>query len=559
MIRTFETSGTRRQRTLDGPWEFVTDPSDEGADAGYPNGAFPDDADRLVVPSPWQTRPRYYDYHGVAWYGRSFEVPETTAAEVTLHGVGHEATVYVDGKRVAHHIGGYTPVSAVFSDLNAGKHEIVVRADGRIDETTTPHADADWFPYGGIYRDVVLEELPDVSVADHTVSYELNGNDACVDVVVTARNLKDADAERSLVATVGDAHAETTLRIPADGTTSATLSLNLASVELWDIDDPALYDVVVSLGDDEVRDRVGFREIATEGRDVLLNGEAVTLVGVNRHEDHPDWGHAQPARIQEADVDVLEHAGFNTVRCSHYPNHPGFLDRCDEAGILVIEEVPHWQFDAADFADDATLERGKRMLREMVERDRHHPSVVAWSLHNECFNHEDGMYEATAELKSAVTDLDETRLITLASNTDFRGHEDPCFDLCDVLCVNGYWGWYSDDETWDDFLDGVADRYAERPIVVSEFGAGAVPDERTFEGAKWSETYQRETVVNAVETFLNHDAVAGFTVWQFCDTRTTPEREMGRPRTKNNKGLLTEYRRPKEAYWALERLLDERS
>lgn len=559
MHRGFETSTTRRQQTLDGRWEFVTDPDDTGRQQGYHESFPEEDADELPVPCSWNAHAEYADYIGPAWYRTTFRTAESGATSLTFHGIGHEGRIYLDGREIATHSGGYTPVSTVIPDLDSGTHELVVRADNTLDETTIPQPDADWFPHGGLYREVVVEEVSELFIDDFAIEYELIDGGADVELSARVRNLADEFAERELAARIGETETRTHVTVPAGGDEIVELSLTLDGVDRWSLDEPTLYDVSVRFpGDDDLRDRIGFREIDVDGREIRLNGDPVTVVGVNRHEDHPDWGHAQPVNVQQRDLDILERANINTIRCSHYPNHPRFLDLCDEAGILVIEEIPYWQFDSDDFEREGVLEKGKRMLSEMIERDRHHPSVFAWSLHNECYNHEDGMYEATAELKETVLSHDDSRLVTLATNTDWRGYEDPLVELCDFVCVNGYWGWYRDDRDWETFLDQLEDRYESKPIVISEFGAGAVEGERTFEGRKWSETYQAELLDEVVSLFLERDSVAGFTVWQYCDTLSMPSKAMTRPRAKNNKGIVTEYRRPKDGYWAIKRTLDER-
>ena len=291
--------------------------------------------------------------------------------------------------------------------------------------------------------------------------------------------------------------------------------------------------------------------------DILINGDPVSLRGVNRHEDHPEWGHAQPPRLQELDLDLIQDGGFDTVRTSHYPNHPRFLDMCDERGVLVIEEIPYWPFDAERFERSGVLDRGKAMLRELIDRDRHHPSVFAWSVTNECDNGETGVYDATEELASLARERDD-RPVTLATNNfgAGRGGEDPCLELVDFACLNDYPGWYTDGE-WPDLIEHVRERYPDLPILMSEFGAGAVWGEHTRENQKWSEGYQADLLENAVEAFEAADPVVGFTIWQYCDTRTDPRNWYSRPKTKNNKGIVDEYRRPKDAYHRIADLLDE--
>jgi len=536
MHRTFRTSRGREQRYLHGQWEFTTDALD-GPDR------FPDDADRLAVPAAWNVRPEYYDHEGEAWYRRQIHV-DGGHYRLSFQGICHDATVYVDGEAVADHYGGYTPFEAVL-DLGAGDHEIVVRADNSRSDTSLPLPGTDWFPYGGITREVLLERIPERFVDGLALTYDLDGGRATVTGRIAVRNLGDA-VEREVGLDVGGTGTDRTATIEA-GSTTVDLELPL-SVDRWTLADPTLYDVVATVGDDDYRDRIGFREIEITDDEILLNGESVALRGVNRHEDHPDFGGAQPLRVMEGDVALLERAEFNVVRGSHYPNHPRFLDLCDEAGVLFIEEIPYWQYDAEDFQRGPVLERGKQALRETIVRDRHHPSVFAWSVHNECYNHQPGVREATEELVGVVREHDDSRPVTLASNTDWRDEYDRCLELCDFICVNGYPGWYDDDADWASLLAGVREKYDSKPVVISEFGGGAVAGERTFEGQKWSESYQADLVADSIRTFEDTDYVVGWTIWQFCDTRTDPRSAMGRPKTKNNKGIVTEYRRPKDTF-----------
>jgi beta-glucuronidase len=556
MHRTFDTSPTRRRRELDGQWAFTTAPP-----TALTNGdlsAFPDDADTQTVPGTWNTDPDYHEHEGPAWYRRQFELPAATTAKLTFHGVCHDAAVWLDGEQVATHYGGHTPFEIV-TDLAAGEHELVVRADNTRDERSLPRPGTDWFPYGGITREVVLESVPSAFVDDIDVRYTLDGDTADVSLIVTVRNTGET-VDVPVTATLdGTTHERTATVEP--GTTAVEFTAEL-SVDRWTTDDPRLYAVRATVGGgderDELRDRVGFRTVSITDTDILLNGDPIAIRGVNRHEDHPEWGHTQPLGLQERDLDVIEAAGMNAVRTSHYPNHPRLLDRCDERGVLVIEEIPLWQFDGERFERGGVLDRARTTLTEMIRRDRTHPSVLAWSVTNECANEEPGVQRATRTLIETARDHDD-RPVTLASNRyhpDGDG-EDPCLEAVDFVCANAYPGWYRDGE-WANVLAGIRSDYPELPVVVSEFGAGAVAGERTHEKQKWSEGYQTDYLTDAIETFADTEYVVGWTVWQFCDTRTDPRNWKTRPKTKNNKGIVDEYRRPKEAYRVIaERLTDD--
>lgn len=554
MHRTFEPTPSRRRQYLNDRWQFTTDPDDKGREEAYWE-SFPATDERMTVPCGWNARPDYVDYEGPAWYRTTFELPERSHICLTFLAVAHEASVYLDGEHLTDHYGGHTQFELVLEDLAAGEHELVVRVNNERDEISLPRPGADWLSYGGITREVFVEELPDVFVDDVDLSYELDGDRATVDAEITLENLSDA-ATREVTLAIDDTEATDMVELSA-GETTVDLSLELASVERWSRESPLLYTATVTVGDDEYRDRVGFRTVSVNGTDILLNGSPVELAGVNRHEDHPEWGHAQPLRVMAHDIDLIQRAGFDTVRASHYPNHPRFLDLCDEEGILVIEEIPYWQFDSERFARDPVLERGLGMLEEMVTDHRHHPSVFAWSVHNECETQEEGLRKPTERLVERTRELDDSRLVTYASNRDFEGYTDACFDLVDFIGINGYWDWYFDGKTWPEFLKEIRDQYSEKPMIVSEFGAGAIPGERTVDAQKWSEPFQREYLQDAVETFQEMEFISGFTVWQYCDIRVPRRKAMHRPRTRNNKGIVDEYRRPKEAYWTIQNILSE--
>ncbi|RRJ34060.1 glycoside hydrolase family 2 protein [Halocatena pleomorpha] len=558
MHRTFEPTPSRRRQYLDGRWQFVTDPEDEGREEEYWE-SFPATDERMTVPCGWNARPDYVDYEGPAWYRTTFELLKRRNVRLTFLAVAHDASVYLDGEHLVGHYGGHTQFEAVCQGLAAGEHELVVRVDNERDEISLPRPGADWLSYGGITREVFVEELPDVFVDDLNLSYKLDGDCATVDAEVALRNLGD-DAEREVTLTIDGTETTDVVELVASEPIvdrSVALSVEFGGVEQWSREEPRLYTATVTVGDDEYRDRIGFRTLSVDGTDILLNGSPVELAGVNRHEDHPEWGHAQPLRLMTHDLDLIQRAGFDTVRASHYPNHPRFLDLCDEEGIFVIEEIPYWQFDAERFARDPVLDRGLDMLEEMVTEHRHHPSVFAWSIHNECATQEEGLREPTERLVDRTRELDDSRLVTYASNRDFEGYTDECVDLVDFIGINAYWDWYFDGKTWPEFLEDVRNQYGETPAIVSEFGAGAVPGERTVEAQKWSEPFQREYLQNAVETFRESEFVSGFTVWQYCDIRVPRRKAMHRPRTQNNKGIVDEYRRPKEAYWTLRDVLPE--
>lgn len=552
MHRAFQET-TRYRTYLDGDWEFVPDPDDEGERAGYESN-FPEDAYALTVPCAWNADPRFHTHEGVAWYRRTFRLPDDTVARIRFEAVTHTADVYLDGERLGGHYGGFTPFEFV-ERLDAGEHELVVRVDSEPTAETIPLPEVDWFHYGGITRPVFVEALPDAYIDALRLDYELDGNvagvSAAVDIAVPGDPPIDDDALELRID--GERVAESTVPLEP-----GTVRLEFErEVERWSPECPALYTVEGRLrkSGDDLRDRVGFRTLDVDGRDILLNGEPIEMRGTNRLEDHPDWGHALPKRLSRADVEILDSVGMNVVR-DHYPEQQHFLDLCDETGIMVVEAIPFWQFDDDDFARDGVLERGKRMLRETIDRDYNRPSVVTWSLHNECETQQQGVYDATEELAAVAADADGSRLTTYASNNAYSDEEDVCYDLVDYASVNAYFGWYTEMDDWEAFLrEDVLPAAPDQPVVLSEFGAGAVFGDRTLEKRRWSEGYQADLVVEIVETVESMDDVAGFWTFDYCDYRVGPRRSGSRPKNENNKGMLDAYRRPKDTFWRMREVL----
>jgi beta-glucuronidase len=302
--------------------------------------------------------------------------------------------------------------------------------------------------------------------------------------------------------------------------------------------------------------RFGLREVRAEGTNILLNGRPVWIRGVNRHEDHPDWGFALPAKLMQRDVEIIHDLNCNAVRGSHYPNHPTFLDMCDEAGLLFFAETPGWQYSARQIATSPTKEKLQQTLREMIDQQFNHPSIVFWSMHNECQTEVDqepgvDLSAAMAELIGLARELDETRLVTYASHRHWR---DKHLHLADVICLNEYIGWYVEQvegADFEEYLRRIADLHPDKPILITEFGAGGIPGYHSMNALKWSEEYQARHIVQSIETMRQNDHVAGCYVWQYCDIVTHPARALGRPRSLNNKGLVNEYRQPKLAYPAV--------
>jgi len=550
MLGRYDRTPDRPKIILDGWWEFCTDPDERGRNAGYPSSS--PTTRSITVPGCWNTELGLHGYQGVAWYRKVFESEFEGRAKLTFGAVADLARVWLNGECLGGHEGGHTAFSFV-APIERDENELVVRVDNRHSETTLPKDAVDWFPYGGITRSVICEQL-------HTVyidrAHIRGGVDGQVEVRARVRNRTPSPVTVPLSVTVDGQRIVETVTLAADTSQEERLTLRIPDPKLWSPSSPHLYTADIELGTDLYQERFGLREVRVEGSDILLNGRKLWIRGVNRHEDHPDWGFALPDKLMQRDIQIIQDLGCNAVRGSHYPNHPTFLDLCDEAGLLFFAELPGWQYSAAQIATEPTKGKLQRMLHEMIDEQFNHPCIYTWSMHNECQTEVDvegavDLSSAMAELIGLARDLDETRLITYVSHRYWR---DKHFHLADTICLNQYIGWYVDEIDGADFeayLRRMAEGYPDKPILITEFGAGAIWGQHSMDAVKWSEEYQLAQVTGQIKTMRENAHVAGCYIWQYCDIRVHPARALRRPRSMNNKGLVDEYRRPKSAYWAV--------
>ena len=215
--------------------------------------------------------------------------------------------------------------------------------------------------------------------------------------------------------------------------------LELPGTLLWSPGEPNLHVIHAMLGEDDARERIGIRQIETDGRRLLVNGEPVRLIGFNRHEAHPQFGQAQPEALLISDVQQLRDMGCNFVRGSHYPQDIRFLDLCDEAGICVWQEAIGWQHTAEHLTDENFVGAQLTNIEEMVAASANRPSVLLWGILNESESHVPACRPTYERLLGRLRELDPTRPVTYASN---HPYDDVCFDLADVVSINRYPGWY---------------------------------------------------------------------------------------------------------------------
>lgn len=567
MARLFDEHILRRVQPLGGAWHFSTDPEDAGEKQGWQNGL--PSYETVTVPSMWNNELGLLNYEGNGWYEKRF-FTEGGTVRFVFEGVMTKADVWLDGMYLGEHYGGYSQFEFIVNDLCAGEHLLTVRADNRSDAQSIPQLTVDWFRYGGITREIRAEILKGISILSCHLHYTLSEDlsSATASASLELYNADSAERTAPLTVTVGSYGIfDGTVTLAAgERRTFETEKVSLANLSLWSCESPTLYPLTAKTDTDDLCDRVGFRLIEAKDGRILLNGKQIELRGVNRHEDHPEWGFAFPQKLMKRDADLLCKLGCNTVRGSHYPNSKEFVDMLDERGLLFYSEIPIWGggFTEEALGDPVVVERGLNMLREMVHDYYNHPCVIIWGVHNEIVSDTQNAYEMTKLYTAYMKRVGGNRLVTHASNHPLV---DICFEFDDVICLNMYYGWYGMTESggakdWVGFLERFRARREELglnhvPVVMSEFGAAALYGNRDpFERVRWSEEYQSDLLERCLTLFHNDPMLCGFYIWQFCNIRTSLEAGISRARTFNNKGILDEYRNPKLAYFTVQGLYE---
>ena len=580
-----------RTISLNGSWRFAPDleqrPTNNANLTGgsVPIYAYPDlcrrDWQLVPVPGVWERYgERYSIYEGVCWYCRTFSVSgltETTAARLRFKGVAYRADIWINGKAAGWHESAYTEFTiGVTGLLREGENFIAVRVDNRALLMKWPN-DRGYFAYGGIHRDVMLE---------------LADGDRAEDLAVTPTLRRQADGGRTgvlrisgrvrgraglpLTVTLDGKTKELSVCPDADGRFDAEVTWE--DVKPWSPDDPQLSELTVSYGGEVCgRRRVGFRSVETKNAAILLNGAPIRLNGCCYVYDSPEYGLVMTREQLLRDLSEMKEAGVNAIR-SHFPMDDKFYDLCDEMGFLVWIEPniycckPSPKQTGTAFAQPDSVAMAQQMTREMIAGARSHPSVVIYALGNECNVDHPEAKTFFRDLAALVRAEDPTRLVGYAALYGLIGDMG---DLLDVIGMNSYYGWYdkiSDRYVFRDagagedrparepvdltaFHDMVREAEkrlpADLPILLTEFGADAVPGCHSSADDLWSEEYQAKVIGEMIRASYAHPRICGTFQFAFIDYNDPSKPCNGYWNGLNLKGVLTYDRSRRASFHAM--------
>ena len=328
----------------------------------------------------------------VSTYLRKLTIPQEykgKRAILVFDGVMARYELYVNGEKVTEHRGGY---SRSFVDitqyLSEGENTLVMMVDSTENPDIPPFGyTIDYMCFGGIYRDVNLYLAEDIWIENLLVRYELNGNEAILYPELQTGNaggafdgkvtVKLSAPDGSMVKTYSQ-----TVSFAAGHGKAVMEKVNVGEITRWDMDNPCLYTVQVSVEKDgTVQDdksaRIGFRTVECRPDGFFLNGKKHKLMGLNRHQSYPYIGYAAPARVQKKDADILKnYLHLTVVRTSHYMQAEEFLDRCDELGLMVFSEIPGWGYIGGEKFKEVSYQD----VRDMITTQFNHPSIFIWSI-----------------------------------------------------------------------------------------------------------------------------------------------------------------------------------
>ena len=535
----------------------------------------------MPVPSSYNdiyTGRGFADHVGNLYYRRTFTVSSRMLEKrlfLRFGSVTHKAEVWLNGTCLGKHSGGFLPFSFEITETAiAGENELEVIVNNIVDETTLPAGrmvhqkfpglpeeihnlpNFDFYNYSGIMRPVCLYTAPESYIEDISIYGKMDGSfywdvKANGEGTVSVRLL---DAAGNEVA-AGEGFKGTG---------------RIDQVQLWEPGHPVLYSLEVTLtGSDGEKDTYtevfGFREVSIRDCRIHLNGKPVYLKGFGKHEDSPVHGRGFDMAYNVKDIGLLKWIGANSFRTSHYPYCEEMLQLCDREGILVIDEAPAVGLNAGFTATGLlggnpngtwklfkTAEHHRQVLRDMVQRDKNHPCVIIWSVANEPASQEDGAKEYFEPLLNLVRELDEQkRPATLVTYEGSNPVSCKVAEICDLLIINRYRGWYDTEGNLrgaaallKDELEGFHKRCPDKPIMLGEYGADTIAGFHDINARIFSEEYQVDFLRAYGEVFDSLPYITGEHVWNFADFATAENiKRVGG----NKKGVFTRDRSPKMA------------
>jgi beta-glucuronidase len=575
------TNVSNRQTTsLNGTWNYIVDPYETGyynyrhqpydqvdvkSTSAFYNNYHTTDKSQLVeydfdkspamyIPGDWNSqKENLFYYEGNIWFKRSFDYALSNKSNrlfLYFGAVNYKAEVYLNGKKLGVHEGGFTPFSFEITNVIKPKDNyLVVKADNTRHKDAVPTDNTDWWNYGGITRSVTLIEEPATFIEDYCVQLKKSNLNTIAGFV----KLNNAKEGEKVTVSIPELKIERVVTIDTSG--FGSFEINSKNIKYWSPQSPKLYEVFIKSKDETLKDQIGFRTIETSGANILLNGKPVFLKGISIHEENPMRG---GRAYNDADALILlnwaKELGCNYVRLAHYVHNEHTIRMADKIGMMVWEETPvYWTI---DFANPATLANAENQLREGITRDKNRAAIIIWSVANETpvsTVRDSFLIKMIHYAKS----LDTSRIISAALEVHHDAAKpgvniinDPLGNYLDIVAFNQYTGWYggslenAPNSKWEiDF---------NKPVIVSEFGGGALQGMHGSKDQRWTEEYQAYLYEQNLKMIEKIPNIRGMSPWILADFRS-PRRLLPVIQDGwNRKGLISNRGLKKMAFFTLQ-------
>ena len=574
LINTFN----RNTTTLNGTWHYIVDTYETGYyNYRYqPYDQFPeknksafynnyhaknklelveydfDKSPTLSVPGDWNSqKENLLYYEGTIWYKKSFNYTLTKNSNrlfLYFGAVNYKAEVYLNGQKLGVHKGGFTPFNFEITSIVKPKDNyLVVKVDNKRYKEAIPTLNTDWWNYGGITRDVKLIEESNTFIQDYTIQLK-KGN---LKTITGFIKLNNANINEKITVDIPELKINKTFTTNNEGI--AQIEFDSKKIKYWSPASPKLYDVYIKTNQQTLKDEIGFRTIETVGPNILLNGKSIFLKGISIHEENAmRGGRAYNNADALVSLNWAKELGCNYVRLAHYPHNEYIIKLADKIGMMVWEEIPvYW---TVDFTNKKTLKNAENQLSEAITRDKNRASIIIWSMANET-PPSLARNEFIKNLINTTKKQDNSRLISAAlekhSKNEVNIVDDEIGKFLDIVAFNQYIGWYggslknAPNAKWNIKYN--------KPVIISEFGGGALQGLHGTINARWTEEYQEYLYQQNLKMIEKIPNIRGMSPWILADFRS-PKRVLPNIQDGwNRKGLISNKGIKKKAFYTLQK------
>lgn len=505
-----------------------------------------DKSPTINIPGDWNSQvPELKYYEGNVWFKKSFDYNLTANKRlfVYLGAINYKADVYLNGKKLGTHEGGFTPFNyEVTSIVQPKDNFLVIKVDNTRHKEDVPTVNTDWWNYGGITRDVTLIEEEASFIEDYNIQLK-KGNANVISGFIKINNLDPAKNQVSIA--IPELKINYKGKIGTDGILN--FEIPAKKISYWSPESPKLYDVVLTFNGQKLNDKIGFRTIETQGDKILLNGKPVFLRGISIHEENAKGGRANSEEDALRLLNWAKELGCNYVRLAHYPHNENMVREADKMGLMVWEEIPvYW---TVEFKNENTYKNAQDQLTAAITRDKNRASIVIWSMANET-PVSDARNTFITNLVNHTKSLDDTRLISAALLTHNGKIDDEIGKSLDIIAFNQYLGWYGGN------LENAEKTFwttpYNKPVFVSEFGGDAKAGFHGEKNERWTEEYQEYLYIQNLKMIEKIPHLSGTSPWILVDFRSPKRLLPGIQDGYNRKGLISNDGEKKKAFYIMQ-------